>query len=208
MCMPAMEGLQVSQACTDVCPMTGSPSSHIHLFHLPFLLEDQWHPGDLEDPKRKNQQRNERTDQRPLLTLHHLPSDHHIQVPNMLVAELSALPRHLARTCVPPLMPPSHLFLRHLPGHQDYPAVLAAQALPGDPRKTEAKALRRDLGTTPHLGEIPFPCLIFSTSNPRSRCVGAAFWKGGICLLLVSDPYTQRACGLAPSTPVSIKAKV
>lgn len=143
-CMPAMEGLQVSQACTDVCPMTGSPSSHIHLFHLPFLLEDQWHPGDLEDPKRKNQQRNERTDQRPLLTLHHLPSDHHIQVPNMLVAELSALPRHLARTCVPPLMPPSHLFLRHLPGHQDYPAVLAAQALPGDPRKTEAKALRRD----------------------------------------------------------------
>lgn len=121
----------------------------------------------------------------------------------------SALPRHLARTCVTSLMAPKSPFLRHLPGHQDYPAVLGAQALPGDPIKTEAKALRRDLETTPHLGEIPSPHLVFSTSNPRSRSMcGSSFLEKGVCLLSVSDLYTQRARGLAPGTPVSIKAKV
>lgn len=155
----------------------GSLSLHIHLAHLPFLLEDQWHPGDREDPRRKNQQRNERTDQRPLLTLHHLPTE--------------------------------PTFLRHLPGHQDYPAVLGAQALPGDPTNRDKGPEKRSRNHTPFWRN---PISTFSSFPPALKCppvtpgvdCGSSFLERRYACL---QWQIQRACGLAPSTLVSIKAE-
>lgn len=165
---------------------------------LPCLLEDQLHPGALEDPRRERagQKGQDWLAQRPSLpsvtfpeplplpgtsqVLGHLQAAGPWGLDQQLGAALSGRSGAGHRTEDVPLLPPRSPPPTHSPGLLDCPAVPGGRALPGDPTKNKSEGTQGGCGgqaavTAPPslgLGAPSWPPILSICSHVRAGARG------------------------------------